>query len=292
MLKIALIASEASPFAKTGGLADVSAALARALHRAGHDVRLFLPRYANLRELPDGPLPTRLDPWGLEFPNRTVSVAVRTVPLPDSDNAAGEPLQVELIDAPDLYGRGDYYTEDDDEALRWVAFCRAALEACQRTAWKPDVFHCNDWHTGMLPLLMQTWYGWDELFKGTRTLLSIHNIAYQGAFPAEQVDGLGLAEGRDKLHQEHLEEGRFSFLETGIMYASWLSTVSETYASEIQTEEYGMGMQGLLQARADHLQGIVNGVDYDEWSPDKDKLIPHKYSARPGAARSCWRGST
>jgi starch synthase len=257
---------------------DVSAALARALHRSGHDVRLFLPRYSGLRELAGEPAP-RLDPWGLEFPGRTVGVSVRTTPLPASERGAGGPLQVELIDAPELFHRAGYYTEDEDEPLRWAAFSRAVIEACQRTGWAPDVIHCNDWHTGLLPLYLRRWYGWDGMFARTRTLLSIHNLGYQGVFPAETVDRLGLAEARGDFHQGHLAEGHLSFLETGVIHASWLSTVSETYAREIQTAEYGMGLEGLLSARADHLVGIVNGVDHQEWDPESDPLIPHHFTA-------------
>ena len=305
-LKIALEASEVAPFAKTGGLADVTPALARALARAGHDVRLFLPRYANLRELPKT-LETVLEPWRLEFGGRSVSVAVRAVPFPAAKPAAkplaqpptrhhrrgsaksapaaeppapaGRPLKLELIDAPELYHRASYYTEDADEALRWAALSRGVIEACQRTGWAPDVIHCNDWHTGLLPLYLRSWYAWDQLFRGTRTLLSLHNLGYQGVFPATVVDQLGLGEARSLFHQEHLKEGRVSFLETGVIYATWLSTVSETYAREIQTAENGMGLEGLLKERSDHLVGIVNGVDYDEWDPERDPLIPERYSA-------------
>ena len=276
-LRVALVASEVAPFAKTGGLADVSAALARALHRAGHDVRLFLPRYATLREFPGTP-ETRLDPFGLEFPGRTVGVAVRTVPLPDSEDAKGRPLLVELVDAPDLFGRASYYTEDEDEPVRWAGFSRAVLEACQRTGWSPDVLHCNDWHTALIPLFLKRRYAWDRLFEGTRTLLSIHNIGYQGTFPAEAIERVGLGEARDDFHQAHLEEGRVSFLETGVIWASWLSTVSETYAREIQTAEYGMGLEELLAARSDHLVGVVNGIDAGEWDPERDPLIPHHFT--------------
>jgi starch synthase len=130
-----------------------------------------------------------------------------------------------------------------------------------------------------LPLYLRRWYGWDGMFARTRTLLSIHNIGYQGVFPAETVDRLGLAEARGDFHQGHLAEGHLSFLETGVIHASWLSTVSETYAREIQTAEYGMGLEGLLSARADHLVGIVNGVDHQEWDPESDPLIPHHFTA-------------
>jgi starch synthase len=300
-LRIALVASEVAPFAKTGGLADVTAALARALSRAGHDVRVFLPGYANLRELPGTP-ETVLAPWRLEFGGRSVAVAVRAVPFPAARSAAkpakggarrsppaapppasptpaGRPLRLELIDAPELYHRAGYYTEDADEPLRWAALSRAVIEACQRTGWAPDVIHCNDWHTGLLPLYLRSWYAWDRLFSGTRTLLALHNLGYQGAFPAAVVDQLGLGEVRSLFHQEHLNEGRVSFLETGVIHASWLATVSETYAREIQGAEHGMGLDGLLRERSDHLVGIVNGVDYDEWDPERDALIPARYSA-------------
>jgi starch synthase len=282
-LKIALVASEVAPFAKTGGLADVAAALGRALHRGGHDVRLFLPRYGTLRE-GDATLAPSPDfaPIELEFPGRSVRVGLQTAPLPDSaraKSAGGGSLAVEFLDCPELYHRGGYYTEDADEPLRWAAFCRGVLEVCQHTGWAPDVVHCNDWHTGLIPLYLKNWYAWDELFAKTRTLLSIHNIGYQGAFPADAVGELGLTDGRHLFHQEHLAEGRVSFLETGVLHASYLSTVSETYAREIQQAEYGMGLDELLSTRADHLVGIVNGVDDSEWNPATDTLIPHAFGA-------------
>lgn len=272
-LRIAIAASECAPFAKTGGLADVSAALGRALWRRGHDVRLFLPYY---RKVDATGLETESagEPFHLDFPNLRVSLEIRKAPLPNSENAAGEPLMVEFINAPDLFDREEFYTDDADEPVRWAAFCRAILETCQRTQWSPDIFHANDWHTGLLPLLLRESYSWDDLFHGTRSLLSIHNLGYQGAFPADSIDAMGLGEIRGSFHQERLESGAVNFLETGIIHAHWLSTVSRTYAQEIQTEEHGMGLNGLLKSRSDHLVGIVNGVDYGEWSPDVDPDIP------------------
>ena len=279
-LKIALVASEAVPFAKTGGLADVTSALARSLHRLGHDVRLMVPLYGRLRE--DGPeFGTAL---GLEgrrtaFGERSYSWSVRTAPLPRSERADGTPLEVAFLDVPELYGRRDYYTSDSDEALRWAMLCRGAIEACQYVGWAPDVFHCNDWHTGLLPLYLRHWYDWDALFARTRSLLSIHNLGYRGDFGSGVIDQLDLAEGRHLFHQGHLAEGRVSLLETGILHAHWLSTVSETYAREIQTEEHGMGLDELLRARADHLVGIVNGIDPEEWSPRTDPYLEHHFDA-------------
>jgi starch synthase len=285
-LKIALVASEAAPFAKTGGLADVVTALARALHRAGHDVRVVLPCYGKLREANVELAPVEGLALQLEFPGRSLTAGVRSAVLPGSERADGTPLAVEFIDCPALYHRADYYTSDPDEPLRWAAFCRATLMLFQSTGWAPDVVHCNDWHTGLIPLYLRTWFAWDALFAGTRTLLSIHNIGYQGAFPAEVVGELGLTDQRGMFHQEHLAQGRVSFLETGILFASWLSTVSETYAREIRAAEYGMGLEGLLQARADHLVGIVNGVDVREWDPATDPLIPHSFSAEDPSGKA------
>jgi starch synthase len=284
-LKIALVSSEVAPFAKSGGLADVVGALARALHLAGHEVRVLLPLYRSLKR--PGPKQPRhefaevagLEGWTMQFGERRVNCRVVSTPLPHSADARGQSLVVGFLDCPELYDREGLYTSDADEALRFAALCRGAVEACQRTGFAPDVFHCNDWHTGLLPLYLKTWYAWDRLFAGSRTLLTIHNLGYRGDFPAATVDQLGLGEGRHLFHQEHLNAGRLSLLETGIIHAHWLSTVSETYAREIQTAEHGVGLDGLLRAREDHLVGIVNGIDTDEWNPARDPLIPHPFSA-------------
>jgi starch synthase len=241
-------------------------------------VRVFLPFYSNLRTGGDAPTTREsLPAFALEFPRRTYHMGVRKAPLPGREDEV--PLQVEFLDCPELYDRAGYYTSDPDEHMRFAGLCRGALEVCQRTGWAPDVVHCNDWHAGLLPLYLKTVYSWDRLFESTRTLLSIHNIGYQGVFPAEVVDELGLADARGLLHQQHLDEGRVGFLETGIMYASWVSTVSETYAQEIQTDELGIGLQGLLSERSDHLVGIVNGIDPYEWNPATDPHLSHHFDA-------------
>lgn len=292
-LKIALVASEAAPFAKTGGLADVVSALARALHRQGHDVRVFLPLYGRLNT--SGIVFTAargLQDLSLEFPGGKLRYSVRTAPLPNSTNKGADgPLQVEFIDCPELYQRESFYTDEADEPVRWATLTRAVIEVCQHTAWAPDIVHCNDWHTGLMPLYLKEWYGWDELFSKTRTLLSIHNIGYQGTFPASVIEQLGLEEARELFHQEHLQDGYVSFLEMGLLHADWLSTVSCTYAQEIQGEEYGMGLEGLLQARDDHLEGIVNGIDVEEWDPSSDPLLPHAYSAADLGGKSRMKAS-
>ena len=279
-LKVALVASEAVPFAKTGGLADVTSALARSLHKSGHDVRLMIPLYGKLRDgaLEFGEVPGLTD-LPMRFGAKQLSWSVRGAVLPNSERADGTPLEVAFLDCPELFERQEFYTQDADEPLRWATLCRAAIESCQRMGWAPDVFHCNDWHTGLLPLYLRHWYDWDTLFEGTRTLLSIHNLGYRGDFGPQIVEQLDLAEGRHLFHQEHLEDGRISLLETGILHSHWLSTVSETYAREIQTEEHGMGLDELLRAREDHLVGIVNGIDPDEWSPETDPHLTSHYGA-------------
>ena len=273
-LKICLVASEVAPLAKTGGLADVAAALARFLGGAGHDVRVVMPLYPRVRDGDRAIQPQdSMKEIALDFGERKIAFSISTTKLPQSG------VEIDLVDCPELYDRDQIYTADPDEALRFALLCRATLEACQRRQWAPDVFHCNDWHTALLPLYLRTIYAWDGLFASTRTLLTIHNIGYQGVFPAETLDELGLGGERSHFDADDLREGRFSFLKTGLMYADGLTTVSETYAREIQTEDFGMGLEGLLRERSDRLVGIVNGVDYAEWNPATDPLIPHNYSA-------------
>jgi starch synthase len=306
-LRICLVASELAPFAKTGGLADVLLGLGRWLGRkpkgsaaaaaatpagapsagAGHDVRVFVPFYKRIAdsELKAGsalktvPLPGAQN-IDVRFPQRSIRFSIRVAPLPQSD------VLVHFVDCPELYGRPEIYTNDGDEALRFAMLSRAVLETCQRLQWSPDLVHCNDWHTGLLPLYLRTVYAWDRLFANTKTLLSIHNIGYQGFFPESQLDTIGLGDQRAHVHHGDLRNGTFSFLKTGVLHATRLSTVSITYAKEIQTSEYGMGMEELLRTRSQDLLGIVNGVDYGEWNPSSDPLIPHHFDANNLAGKS------
>lgn len=272
-MRVLIVSSEAAPFAKTGGLADVTSALARTLARRGHDVRLFLPMYRRVRAAgwPFEPVP-ELQDVDLRMGDRALPFSVSCTPLP------GAQTSVWLVRCPQLYDRDSIYTQDPDESLRFGLLQRAALSACQHTGWSPDIVHCNDWHTGLIPLYLKL-LAWDELFRGTRTVLTIHNLAYQGIFSEDVLGALDLDGERAALYQEDLAEGRLSFLKTGILYADALTTVSRTYAREIQTPEFGMGLDELLRQRSDSLFGIVNGVDYDEWDPARDRRIPARYSA-------------
>ena len=274
-LKICLVSSEATPFAKTGGLADVTSSIARHLHKKKHDVRLVMPFYARVKtggyELT--PVP-ELQDIGVRCGERVYYFSVSTAKLPKS------PVRVLFVRCPELYDREGIYTQDADEHMRFVLLQRAALEICQRTQWAPDIVHCNDWHTALIPLYLKTVYAWDKLFAKTRTVLTIHNIGYQGVVGADTLGGLGLSNERNFLHQQDLNAGQINFLKTGILYANAITTVSRTYAREIQTDEFGVGLADLLRRRGDHLFGIVNGVDYEEWNPRKDTLIPFRFSER------------
>ncbi len=274
-LKICFVSSEVVPFSKTGGLADVSGALGKFLGRQGVDVRLFTPCYDTIdrRRFTLHPVEF-LQQIPLQMGDRRLLFDVQTARLPGSD------VDVYFIDCPELYHRGTLYTDHPDEYLRFAVLSRAAIECCQRMGWGPDVFHCNDWQTALIPLYLKTVYSWDQLFRHSKTVLTIHNIGYQGQFSSSIIETLGLAEHRQRFWQDDLAIGLVNFLKTGILYADVITTVSETYAREIQTEAYGAGLHPFLQMRADSLVGIVNGVDYEEWNPETDPYIPYHYSIR------------
>ncbi len=273
-LRICFVSSEVAPFAKTGGLADVSAALPGFLARAGHDVRVFMPLYGSIDQGRDDFKPVHgLTDIQVDMAGRQVAGSVyETVTAPD-----GAPLY--LLDCPEYYHREALYGSDPDEHQRFAMFCRATIESCQRLQWRPDIVHCNDWHTALIPLYLRTLYAWDQLFNDSRTVLTIHNVAYQGVFKAGIIGDLGMAGHEKMFHREDLAADRINFLRTGILYADAITTVSETYAREIQTPEYGMGMEDTLKSRGGSVVGIVNGVDCSIWSPEHDPNIVRNFSA-------------
>lgn len=273
-LKICFIASEIAPLAKTGGLADVAGALAKYLHGDGHDMRVFVPLYRQIDRqqiqisavdsLRD--IPLQLGPHSLQF-------SVHAARLP------GSKAIVHLVDAPALFDRERIYGHAADEHLRFLLLTHAAILCCQRMAFAPQILHCNDWHTGFGPLLLKSVYSWDQLFRGTRSLMSIHNLAYQGIFGAATSADIGLGNSVHMLDGSELAGGRVNPLREGIAHAHAISTVSPTYALEIQTPEFGHGLDNLLRARAGSLTGILNGVDYEEWDPRVDRFLPQHFDA-------------
>ncbi len=260
-LKVAFVAAECAPFAKTGGLGDVVGALAAALGRIGDDVRVILPRYRSIQGLPGGgPVIATLD-------GGTVREAVL---------ASG--VTVWMIDRPDLFDRAGLYQDEkghdySDNALRFGWFGKVAAQlvgADGPLAWKADVVHAHDWHAGLVPL-------WTRLAgNGPASVQTIHNMAFQGCFPADTVRLLGLPP--DIYRPDGAEfYGHLSFLKAGLYYSDAVTTVSPGYAEEITTPEFGFGLEGLLQTRRDDLSGILNGIDVDEWDPARDPWIGRAY---------------
>lgn len=269
-----MASSEFAPFAKTGGLGDVVTALSKNLHEQGHDVRVLIPYYARLQGA--GLDPQAIDTLAdvhVQLGERTVPYSILRATLPGGD------MPLFLLHCPEFFGRDGIYSQDDDEFLRFVLLSRAAIEMCQRTTFAPHIMHCNDWQTALIPLYLRSTYAWDRLFADTRTVLTIHNIGYQGMFPAWVLGQLHLAGAEHHLHQDDLKEGVINFLKTGILYADLVTTVSPTYAREILGAEYGMGLDHLLRQRGHGFVGILNGVDYSEWDPFHDELIAANYSA-------------
>jgi starch synthase len=272
-MKIAFVASEITPFAKTGGLADVAAALPRALHELGHELRVFMPLYTGIQNKQPLQAVPEIQNVPMLLGTHAYQFSLYTAPLPDST------LAIFFIDCPALFARTALYTNDVDEHRRFILFQRAALESLQRMQFAPDILHCNDWHTGLLPLLIRTSYDWDRLFQSTRSLLSIHNIGYQGIFAADTLPDAGIAELATSLHPEDIALGQINWLREGIYHANAVSTVSPTYALEICTPAGGYGLDPVLRGRGDAVIGILNGVDYDSWNPAKDTVLPARYNA-------------
>ena len=273
-LKIFLACSEFTPLAKTGGLADVSAALSAYFDSSGHDVRVLMPFYASIDVAGiDIEVVPELQDLELTLGGRTLTYWIVKA------TSEGGGADIHLLQCPELFG-GDELYSGPDEHLRFVLLCRAAIEMCQKLEFAPDIFHCHDWHTALVPVYLKTIYSWDRLFAGTRSVLTIHNIGYQGVFGAEVLDETGLAGYAEWLDADDLAGGRVNFLKTGVIHADLLTTVSPTYSREILEPEYGMGLEGPLRTRDGSVVGILNGVDYGEWSPESDPLIPFPFSMK------------
>ena len=275
-LNVCQVAAELTPFAKTGGLGDVVAGLPRFLGRDGHDVRIFIPFYGSIARRGERFVPVDfLQGVPLWMGDRLFHFSAVTCKLPASD------VDVYFIACPDLFGGGEIYLGDHVDGVRFAFLVRAALECCQRMGWSPHIVHCHDWHTALAPVYLKTLYAWDSLFHRTRTVLTIHNIGFQGWVEAGSLARLGLAGHAGWLDGADLAAGRINYLKTGLLHADFLTAVSRTYGQEIQTPADGFGLDWLVRARAasGRLRGIVNGVDYDEWDPATDPKIPHHYSA-------------
>jgi starch synthase len=267
-VKILFISSEGLPYSKTGGLADVVEGLPRALQALGHEVAVLLPRYHG---------------------NKVASVLVSSV-----TTALGEKLRFPAIaeaapakgvryffvDDPPYFDRAQLYGDKSgdyvDNAERFAEFSRVAIEVMKRV-WLPDVVHCHDWQSALVPVLLRTQHMTDPVVRSLPVVLTIHNLGYQGLFPQTTMRSIGLP--ASLFTMDTLEfYGKVNFLKGGLIFADYLTTVSRRYAKEIQTPEYGWGLEGVIRNRGDRLVGILNGVDYGAWSPESDPLIAQNYS--------------
>ncbi|MFP2929739.1 glycogen synthase GlgA [Pyxidicoccus sp. 3LG] len=274
-MKILFISSEVAPFSKTGGLGDVAGALPAALASLGHEVKVVTPRYRGLRDA------SRLTPTGqslvVRFPSGEVSGPILSARL--SDN-----LEVLFLENEFFYGNrdglyGDAWGEYGDNPRRFAYLSVGALQAAQRLRFVPDIIHANDWQTGLVPVSLQRGFRATALGRA-KSVFTIHNLAYQGQFPKDVMGDLGLpwdlftAEGGLEFYDA------VNFLKGGLVFSDALTTVSPTYAREIQTPEQGYGLDGLLRRRAHRLHGILNGIDAHEWDPQTDAFLPARYGPR------------
>jgi starch synthase len=280
-LRILVMASEVAPFAKTGGLADVAGALPRSLAALGHDVRVMMPKYR-----------------GAEAHATDSRIVVPTIRVPLGDRAAEGALieahgpsgvPVYLLEHEHYYNRDSLYGTADgdywDNCERFVFFCRAALEGLTQldaarpgVRWQPQLIHANDWQTGLVPVYLRTLYRDHPLLGSLASVFTIHNLAYQGVFWHYDMPMTGL--GWDLFTPAGIEfYGKLNFLKGALIFSDLLTTVSRTYAREIRTGAFGNGLEGVLEERSGDLHGVVNGIDYEVWNPQKDSAIAHPYSA-------------
>jgi len=270
-MKILFVSAEMSPFAKTGGLADVAGSLPKALAEAGHDIRVAIPRYRmikdNLKYITD--FPVKID-------QSIETCVVRMTEIPYKTKGREKGLKVYFIDSYKYFDRDGIYGHYDD-AERFVFFCKAVLNMLPNINFKPDVIHCNDWHTGPVCLLLKEQYCHNEFYKNIASLFTIHNLEYQGHFSSHVVNLLNCS--FDIFTSEKAEfYGMFNFMKTGLVYADIINTVSKVYAEEIKTPQYGERLEGLLQKRSNDLFGIVNGINYEDFNPETDKTIEKNYN--------------
>lgn len=272
MHKILFATSEAHPLIKTGGLADVASSLPRALLKRGHDVKILLPAYASVMLKAKEVGAKKIAE--LNISGQTIILLQTRLP--------GSRVTVLLVDIPQFSEReGNPYCGPDgsdwsDNHWRFFVFAKAAEAIALNQAnlnWQPDIVHCNDWQTGLIPALLA------QHQQKPASVFTIHNLAYRGLFSYQVFSELGLP--NDYWHHEKLEfYGQMSFIKGGLAFADAITTVSQSYANEIQTPEFGCGLDGVLRARAQDLSGVLNGIEMDEWNPGSDKLITHNYNRR------------
>ncbi len=273
-LNILMVSSECVPFAKTGGLADVVGALPVALKKLGHDVRIVIPKYSSID---DNKFNIKLlhTPMGVWMGNKEEWCSVYSTTIE-------EDVPVYFIDFKLYFDRdGLYYDKNfndyDDNPKRFAFLSRSALQLCKDIEFKPDIIHANDWQTALIPAYLKVWHWNDSILGSSSCILTIHNLAYQGVYPKYHYPYIGLQEVN--FHPRALEDhGRMNFLKAGIYFSEMVNTVSPSYANETRTPQGGYGLAPYLNDKGDNYIGILNGIDYNQWNPSTDKLIPANYS--------------
>jgi starch synthase len=264
--KVLIAASEVSPFAKTGGLADTIGLMPAALEKVGAEVSVVMPKYGTVDEK-KYKLKKTGEAFQVPIAGEMVDVSVKTAKMP------GSKTTVYFIECDKYFARDEVYGNYGDNDERFALFSRAVVEMLKVVNYKPDVIHCNDWQTALVPAYLKVLHGNDEYYRGISTVMTVHNITFQGNFPAETMQKIGLP--WSIFTPSGVEFwGQLSYLKAGLVYSDLINTVSETYAREIQTShEYGMGMEGILAARSSDVYGILNGIDYEVWNPAKDDYL-------------------
>jgi starch synthase len=268
-MKILIASPEAVPYVKTGGLADVVGALLKEYRVMKKDAYIILPLYKRIKKIKPHPVDTRLE---IKVPVGNKIIKGRIFKDKYSAYFIGCD---KFYNREELYGTpgGDYI----DNASRFVFFSRGIIETCKVLKFQPDVIHCNDWQTGLVPLYLKTLYKNNKFFKKTASILTMHNIGYQGLFPSTEMPLTGF--GWELFNPEGIEfYGNVNFLKAGIISADILNTVSNNYSKEILNKDFGFGLDGVLRNRVKDLFGVVNGIDYEEWDPSRDKFIPANFS--------------
>lgn len=281
-LKILFVTSELFPFVKTGGLADVSAALPQMLTELGHEVRILVPKYGaiDVRKYKIHDV-VRLKDLSIKIGDKDVVFSVKSSFLPSQKVR----VQIYFLDNQEYYGsRKSLYSDpltgtdykDNDE--RFILLSKSVFELIQKLGWVPDIIHCNDWQCGLVPSIFKTANPLDAQHSTFKILFTIHNLSYQGVFNKTTFDKTGLPEEL-KTDKGLLHDGKFNFMKCGLMYADCINTVSEGYAKEILSDkEIGCGLNSVLNKRKNNLFGLVNGIDYSIWNPETDKFIPKKFT--------------
>ena len=284
-LKILFVTSEVVPFVKTGGLADVSSALPQMLSELGHEVRIVIPKYGavddrkfKIHEI------VRLKDIVIKIGEKEVTFSLKSCFLPGPRIR----VQIYFLDNQEYFGsRNSLYVDlktgkdfpDNDE--RFILMSRAVMELIIKLGWIPDIIHLNDWQCGLIPAYLKTVYKDEVSFNQFKTLFTIHNLAYQGEFPASTFQKTGLPKELESNSKGILHDDKVNFMKSGLKFADVINTVSPTYSNEIRTkEEYGENLKDVLAKRKDSLFGILNGIDKNVWNPDKDKQIPAQYTSK------------